>query len=312
MKPNPPPVRPGEWTPSNRPEDPRRSPLGESGGTPGFPDFSLPGFTRVSRSGIASYSKTLRGCDQAVLGEFKDIFVWLPNGEKKPVPIIIGPPEKAVAVALQESVDKKTIRIDAIKLPMMALSLGDVNFAPERFTYHQNVRWLLGDNSYAYGSEKRKGDTVYGMSRGLPVDKHYILHVWTRYVEDMNQIAEQIMLKFSPVLTLYVPDVLWEVVAKLDAVSNGISNEIGDSGIKIVKFEFSFHAETYISRGFIRGKTVFDFYGDLHLQTRGELDHMEGGTIGAHATEAEIEKLNCPGDKSPGLTRPGPQEHSAD
>lgn len=290
MRPDTPPIGPEDPTPSNRPNDPSIDPNTVSERPSPISEHSTPGFSSVSRTSMASYSRTLRACDRAVLDEFKGLQVWLPDGSEKNVPIIWGPQEKAVAIALSDAIDKENIRIDRIKLPMLAISSGDISFAPERFTYHQNFRWLQDPRgNYAYGAEKRYGDTVYGKSRGLPVDKNYTLYAWTRYIEDMNQVVEQIMLKFAPIVTLNVEGVHWEVVLKLDSVNNSISPEIGDAAIRIVKYEFAFHAETYISRGYIRGKTVFDIYAEMGLGS-GE-DFEQTDEIIDKATDEEIDNL---------------------
>lgn len=287
---NPPNYNQGQATPSNRPNDANISPEVRGAGFKAPSDFGLPGFSPESRSIMTSYSRSLRGCDQAVLDEFRGLDVWLPDGERKKIPIIWGSQEKAVAIAMSDAIDKSQIRIDRIKLPMLAIAAGDLSFAPERFTYHQNIRWLRDRESrMAYGTEKRFGDTVYGKSRGLPVDKNYTLFAWTRYIEDMNQVVEQIILKFSPIITIEVPGVHWEVILKLDGVSNTLSPEIGDSAIRIVKFEFSFHAETYISRGIVRGKTVFDIYNEIG---EGSLENLGGATESrVQASEEDLESL---------------------
>lgn len=270
MLPNPPPTPPGKFTPSNRPNQQQVDPETKSQGIPKPSDSELPGMPPMSRTAIAAYSRTLRGCDQAVLDEFKNLYVWRPDQTNAGhVPIVWGPQEKAVAIALNPAVDKETIRIDRIKVPILGLAGGDIEFDPARFTYHKAFRWfhkgMDGASPYVYGNEKRFGDTVFGKSRGLPVNKRYTLYAWTRYTEDMNQVLEQIMLKFAPILTLEVPDVHWEVVLKLDSVSNGISQEIGDAAIRILKYQFGLTAETYISRGYIRGKTLFDMKTEIGL-----------------------------------------------
>jgi len=293
LLPEPPPTPPGKWTPENRPNDQVIDPKERSKGTPKPWESQLPGLGKMTRSAISAYSRTLRGCDQCVVNEFKNIFVLDPEGKINHVPVVWGPQEKAVAIALSPAIDKQNIRIDRIKLPMLAVASGDLEFDPSRFTYHMAYRWFYEgmdvSSKLAYGTEKRYGDTVFGKSRGLPVTKRYTLYAWARYTEDMNQLLEQVMLKFAPILTLEVPDVHWEVILKLDGVSNGISSEIGDSAIRIIKYEFGLTAETYISRGFIRGKTVFDLQSEVGIGL-GD-DFQKEYVIEDSVTEGELEDL---------------------
>lgn len=268
MRPTPPPWESGQQGPSNQFSTPgvdkqqTANGMPEQGKVKEPPDAELARFLNPTRSVVGQYSKTLRGCDKALMNALRDLIIIGPDEEPHRVPIIWGPQEKAVAVAMGDNIAKDMIRIDRIKLPIMALTGGECSFAPERFTYHKAFRWFKSGEtgSYFYGKEKRFGDTVFGEARGVPVDKNYTLHMWALYTEEMNQLVEQIYLKFDPLLTLEVEGVNWEVVAKVTGASNATSPEIGDSALRIIKYDFNITAETYISRGVIRGKPVFDIF----------------------------------------------------
>lgn len=296
MRPTPPPWESGQQGPSNQFSTPgvdkqqTANGMPEQGKVKEPYDAELARFLNPTRSVINQYSKTLRSCDQTMLNSFRDLIVLGPDEEPHRVPIVWGPQEKAVAVALGNNVAQDMIRIDRIKLPIMALTGGECSFAPERFTYHKAFRWFKSNKTgnYFYGKEKRFGDTVFGEARGMPVDKNYTLHVWSLYTEEMNQLVEQIYLKFDPILTLYVPDVHWEVIAKITGASNGTSAEIGDSAMRIVKYEFNITAETYISRGVMRGKSVFDIF------LKKDQEFFDNGDIygeGIRASDPQLEDL---------------------
>ena len=50
----------------------------------------------------------------------------------------------------------------------------------------------------------------------------------------MNQILEQILLKFSPIAYIRVRGVPWETGVKLDSIANNLDVEPGDQNIRVV------------------------------------------------------------------------------
>lgn len=218
------------------------------------------------RNTIYRYSKALRGHDEAMLDIFKNIVVIDEDGKAHPVPIIYGSQERAVAMILQDNVRKdESLVVDRIKLPMMAIVQSGINFNQQRYTYHR-AKDFLRDNqgrpSLTF-NEKYEKDTVFGVTRGLPVDINYTLSVWTAYIEDINQIFEQIILKFSPVAYIKVRGVHWEIQVKLDTIANTIDTEPGDQKSRIVKYEYSFTVESYIPQPMYRYKSVLSTKIDL-------------------------------------------------
>jgi hypothetical protein len=77
------------------------------------------------------------------------------------------------------------------------------------------------------------------------------------YVEDINQILEQIFLKFSPMSYITVRGINWEIPVKLDSIANNLSQEPGDSALRVIKYEISLTAETYIAQPLVRKKNCF-------------------------------------------------------
>ena len=72
----------------------------------------------------------------------------------------------------------------------------------------------------------------------------------------MNQILEQIILKFSPVAYIKVRGVTWETQVKLDSIANNLEIEPGDQAVRVVKFQFNLTAESYIPQPIVRKKSV--------------------------------------------------------
>jgi len=210
---------------------------------------------------IYRYSKSLRGTDEAVMDLFKDLVVLDEDGKAHRVPIIWGTQEKAVAAIIQDNVRKdNSLVVDRIRLPILAIHSLDYQFNQSRYVYHKAVDYLRGlrpDNKPGFTTnEKYERDTIFGVTKGIPIDISYSLYAWTLYVEDMNQILEQIILKFSPVAYIKVRGVTWEVQVKLDSISNNIETEPGDQAIRVVKFQFNLTAESYIPQPIVKKKAI--------------------------------------------------------
>ena len=196
------------------------------------------------------------------------------DGKAWPVPIMLGPPEKAVAAMIQENVRKdETLVVNRIRLPMMAMTQTNIEYDINRYTYHKALNYFLDEEGKPSitQSERYKKDTIFGFARGIPVNMGYTVTAWTLYREDMNQIVEQIMTKFSQVAYIRVTGVPWEVIVKLDSVANNLNNEPGDQQIRVIKYEFNMTAQTYIPQPIERKKAVLsakvDFVDGLTDET---------------------------------------------
>jgi hypothetical protein len=218
------------------------------------------------RNTVYRYSKAIRGCDEAVMDLFRNVVVIDEDGVAHPVPIIWATQERAVLAVVQENIRKdETIVVDRIRLPMLAISSTEFAFNQDRYTYHNAINYLRGapdadgnpdDKPTFTASEKYERDTVFGVARGLPVDISYTLYAWTLYLEDMNQILEQVFLKFSPIAYIRIRGVAWEVGVKLESVANNLETEPGDKQLRVIKFQFNIKAETYIPQPIVRRKAV--------------------------------------------------------
>lgn len=245
------------------------------------------------RGTIYRYSKSKRGCDDAMQDLFRNIIVIDEDGKAHPVPIIWGTQERAVAAILLDNVRQdETLVVDRIRLPMLAIKDADIQFATNRYVYHKALdymRYLRPDDKPGFTiREKYDRDTVFGVAKGIPVDITYTLTAWTLYVEDMNQMLEQIITKFSQTAYIRVTGVPWEVIVKLDSIANNGEYEPGDQAIRVIKYEFNLTAETYIPQPIQRKKAV--------LKTRIEfVDGLEDAEITEVLTRLEesIKELEC-------------------
>lgn len=224
---------------------------------------------KPTRDAVYRYSKSIRGCDEAMLDLFNNIVVLDEDGKAHKVPIIWGTQERAVAWILQENTrkDGSTV-VERLRLPAMAIYGSGIEFDPQRFTYHKAVdylRELRPDRKPGFVTkEKYERDTVFGISRGIPVNKTYSLLVWTMFMEDIDQILEQIYLKFSPIAYITVRGVKWETIVTLDSVANNVDYEPGDQKQRVIKYEINLTAKTYIPQPITRKKSVLKTKVDLY------------------------------------------------
>lgn len=215
------------------------------------------------------YSKSLRGCDEAIVDLFSNIVVLDEDGKAHKIPIIYGTQEKAVAWILQDNTRKDgSLVVDRIRLPMLAVYCSGTEFDQSRYTYHKALdymRKLRPDRKPGFTvKEKRERDTVFGVAKGIPVNKTYTLMAWTMYMEDIDQILEQIILKFSPVAYITIRGVNWETVVTLDSIANNVDYEPGDQNQRIIKYEINLTARTYIPQPIVRNKAVLSTKVDFH------------------------------------------------
>jgi hypothetical protein len=221
---------------------------------------------RPNRNVLYRYSKAIRGCDEAMLDMFRDVVVIDEDGKAWPIPVMLGPPEKAVAAIIQDNVRKdETLVVNRLKLPLLALTQTSIEYDPQRYTYHKALNFFRQFDGKPGNtvSEKYNRDTVFGMARGIPVNVGYTLTSWTLYREDMNQILEQIVSKFSQLAYIRVTGVVWETVVKLDSIANNLNVEPGDQAIRVIKYEFNMTAQTYIPQPIERKKAVLKMKIDI-------------------------------------------------
>lgn len=205
--------------------------------------------SELNENTIYRYSKALRGTDEGVMDLFRNIVVIDEDGKAVQVPIIWATQERAVAAILQKNVRKdETLVVDRIILPMMAISSTGYEFDTKRYTYHQAMSYV---DAYT-GREPNKSEkfsnrsTLFGIGRGIPINISYTMYAWTMQLEDMNQIFEQIVTKFSLVAYIKVRGVLQEVIVKLDSIASNLNTEPGDAAQRVIKFQFGLTAETFV------------------------------------------------------------------
>lgn len=219
------------------------------------------GLSAPNPNTVYRYAKSVRGTDEAVMALFRDIVVLDEAGKAHQIPIIWATQEKAVAYILQENVRKdESLVVDRIRLPMLAIHASSYNYNQSRYTYHKAIDYLRNyKDDWRPGftvKETYERDTVFGVTRGIPIDIGYSLYAWTLYEEDMNQILTQIVTKFSPMAYIRVKGISWEIGVKLDSIANNVNIEPGDKQVRVFKYQFGFTAESFVAQPIVRKKAV--------------------------------------------------------
>lgn len=244
------------------------------------------------RTVIYRYSKSIRGTDEAILDMFRDVVVIDEDGKAWPIPVILGTPEKAVAAIIQDNVRKdETLVVDRIKLPMLAITQTSIDYDVDRYTYHQALNYFRrsddGKPGYAI-KEKYQRDTIFGISKGIPINIGYTITAWTMYKEDMNQIIEQILTKFSLAAYIKVTGIPWEIIVTIESIANNIDQEPGDSAIKVIKYEFNVLAKSYISQPITRKKAILKARVDvINITEESQINEV------LNQIEEAVEELDC-------------------
>jgi hypothetical protein len=228
--------------------------------------------SQPDREHIYRYSKAIRGCNEAMVDLFKNLSVIDDAGKAWPVPILWATQERAVQYILADNMRKdNSLVVDRIRLPIMAIHSTETQLDQTRYIYHQALdymRYLRDDGKPGFTiNEKYERDTVFGVARGIPVNISYNLLAWTLYVANMDQIVEQVMLKFSPVAYIKIRGVQWETIVTLDSIANNIDFEPGDQKQRIVKYQFNMSVQTYIPQPIVRKKAVLKTRVDFHNET---------------------------------------------
>lgn len=238
---------------------------------------------------VYRYGKTLRGTHEAMQDLFRDVVVLDKMGKSHNVPLIWGTQEKAVAFIMQENVRQdESLVVERTRLPAMAIHSQDMNFDPNRYTYHKAIDYLRTMKrdwkpGFTIRESIHERDTVFGVTRGVPVNISYRLYLWTMYEEDMLQILEQVLPKISPMGYIRVRGISWEVAVKLDSISNNVNYEPGDRALRVFKYEIGMTAETFISQPIVRKKAV--------LKTKMEIMDSPDGQDVLQRLEESIKEL---------------------
>ena len=126
-----------------------------------------------------------------------------------------------------------------LTLPMMTIAISDTEEAADRRRPSTDIEfWTIED-------KKRRRHTRVASLAPKAVNVSYQLNLWTRYVEDMNQMIEYVMAKFRPQLRVET-DFVTNACAFITAVSDNSTVSAPDREDRVIRKTVTFDVETYM------------------------------------------------------------------
>lgn len=162
--------------------------------------------------------------------EFNDLPYLNQENELIKVKCRYGNPERTVA---------KLKDHDNIILPLLTVSQDSVQESSQREKFGS----LLIESTHWDEAKQRAVRVISYADR--PVTVQYKINVWTKYMEDMDQLAQQIRMSFKPSLQLFT-EFTQNSQAFLASETNNYSFSLGDKEDRIIRKTFTISVETYI------------------------------------------------------------------
>jgi len=182
--------------------------------------------TKASHNISSMYKETLR----SVIASFNDIVTIDGDGKEKDVKVIVANPERPVAKLVQEN---------NITLPIISVFKNITDNDQKRGRYDSV---LIHEKMWS--DEKQRAIRVVSFAP-RPVNIKYNLNVWTKYVEDMDQILEQIRIKFNPEMN--IPTKFGTLTkASLESESLLGAFNVADKEDRVIKRQLEIIVRTYI------------------------------------------------------------------
>lgn len=141
-----------------------------------------------------------------------------------------GNPERTIAKFKED---------DNMILPLITISQNSIVESEER----RRLSSLIMHTTY-WDEEKQRAERIISLC-DRPVTIQYNINIWAKYMEDMDQLAQQIRLRFNPSLQLSTK---FSEDSKVFLVSetNNYSLQVGDREDRIIKKSLVASVETYI------------------------------------------------------------------
>ena len=182
--------------------------------------------TKASKNISSMYKETLR----SVIASFNDIVTIDAENKEKDVKVIVSNPERPVAKLVQEN---------NVTLPIISIFKNVTDNDQNRGRYDS----VLVHEKY-WDEQKQRAIRVVSFAP-RPANIRYNLNIWTKYVEDMDQILEQIRLKFNP--EMQIPTKFGTLTkASLESESLLGTFSVADKEDRVVKRQLEIIVKTYI------------------------------------------------------------------
>jgi|TARA_A100000172_G_scaffold41301_4_gene25238 hypothetical protein len=141
-----------------------------------------------------------------------------------------GNPERTIAKLNED---------DNMILPLITVSQNSIVESEERRRFSPVVM-----HTTVWNQDKQRAQRVISLC-DRPVTIQYNVNVWCKYMEDMDQLAQQIRLRFNPSIQLQTK-FSKDSKAFLSSETNNYSLSLGDREDRIIKKSFVVSVETYI------------------------------------------------------------------
>lgn len=175
------------------------------------------------------YKQLLR----SIINHFSDLVCVDSEAKVIEVKCIFANPERVVASLKQEN---------NIILPIISISQDSSQTDPSRGRYKSHLV-----HEVMYDREKNRATRVLSIAP-VPVDITYSVNLWCKYREDLDQLTEQVRLKFNPNADLVIEnhDLVVAFLEEADSIE-GAASEVGDREDRILKKTFKVNVKTYIN-----------------------------------------------------------------
>ncbi len=182
--------------------------------------------TKKSTLPAKVYKETLR----SLIHEFGNLGYIDAEGNFTDVKCFHANPERTIAKLYQEN---------NIILPVVTVGQTKIDDDPTRRKYKPIII-----ASKFYNNETARAERVISFV-DRPVNISYGVSIWTKYMEDMDQLAEQVRLKFNPSLFFITP-YSKDTKAFLTDEANNSDVTAGDREDRLIRKTFTVSVETYI------------------------------------------------------------------
>jgi len=138
---------------------------------------------RLAKEGGFQHPQFYREFTSRLKEEVSSFKVIKADETLREVPVVFASPERAIAKFNDEA---------TTELPIISVGFDGISVDTQRRRPSFNIL-----DSKVWDKEKRRAIRVYALAP-VAADLRYSINLWAKYVEDMNQLTEQVMLKFNP------------------------------------------------------------------------------------------------------------------
>lgn len=158
----------------------------------------------------------------------------------KPVPVILSAKEKVVSMILHQN-NTKEVRAIEHYLPLLSISWKGISRNTERQRGQREKRKILIDYE-----DPNEPQVIYDLQT-VPYDLSLELTIWTKYMDDMAQILENILPFFNPEapISLYERGIGIErqVKVALESVNLNFVTDLQDTDRRVLQSNLSYKME---------------------------------------------------------------------